>query len=413
MLSAPREHERLSWLLAAAWMALILASIPTARRLQLWVTEHLDRRLFLLATLAVLAGGGIVIARALWPRRRAMGVGQGLCLGATAGLMAWLAWSLRANPEESLHVVEYGILGWLLLRACSHRFRDPAVYLLAGALGAVVGTLDECVQWVIPERYWDYRDLLINGGAVALVQILVGFGLRPPFIRPPWQARTLGRALYALAAWLAILWATTWVTPDRVNRWVRARPALAFLDQSMIEYGYCHRDPEIGAFFSRLTVDELRRQDAERGPAVAAALDRNPGRRGYRVFLDAHPSWSDPFAHELRVHLFRRDVYMKRAGTLRDNPARFREELTVGYFENLIAEKYFSNTLHHSSCVLSEASIALAREQARRDRPFISAVSNHLVTRCSARTLQLGLLAAALAAAGAGRYFSVRGRRTS
>lgn len=411
MLTPPRERERLSWLLVAAWLAVIVASIPTARRLQEWVAAHLDRRLFLVATLGALAGAALLAGRGLWQRRDPLRRGQRIGFTLSAALLAYAAWSLRANPEESLHVVEYGFLGWLLLRACSHRFRDPGVYLLAAALGSLAGTVDEVLQWIVPDRYWDYRDLLINACAASLTLMLVGVGLRPAFIRPPWQPRTLAATCRVAAVWILILWATTWVTPDRVHRWVTDHPGLAFLDQSMIEFGYRHEDPEVGIFFSRLTLEELRRADAERGAAVAAEMDRYPGRRGYDAFLTTHPPWVDTYAHELRVHLYRRDVYLRRAGLHRQDPERFRDELTVGYFEHRLVEKYFGNGLRHSSFGLPAERLALAREQARRDAPYRSPVSAHLVTRWSRGALQSGLGLGLLASVAAGLYFQQRSRR--
>ncbi len=60
-------------------------------------------------------------------------------LSAVGGLFTCLIWSLRANPEEAFHFVQYGVLSILLFRAFSHRLRDPSIYLAAALAGAALG----------------------------------------------------------------------------------------------------------------------------------------------------------------------------------------------------------------------------------------------------------------------------------
>ena len=48
---------------------------------------------------------------------------------------------------------------------------------------------------------------------------------------------------------------------------------LADIEGPMLEYGYLFEDPDIGAFRSRLSPEELERADRERGADVGALLD--------------------------------------------------------------------------------------------------------------------------------------------
>ena len=76
----------------------------------------------------------------------------------------------------------------------------------------------------------------------------------------------------------------------------------------------------MGVFFSRFTREELRSLDGARADEAARRLDefRDPAR--YAEFLRTWTPVSDPFVHEARVHLFRRDQMMARVRELRGTP---------------------------------------------------------------------------------------------
>ncbi len=76
------------------------------------------------------------------------------------------------QPEEAVHFLEYGVLGLLLYRALSFRVLDATVFVAAALVGVIVGTVDEIIQWIVPGRYFDFRDIALNGGASVLVQIV-------------------------------------------------------------------------------------------------------------------------------------------------------------------------------------------------------------------------------------------------
>ncbi len=72
------------------------------------------------------------------------------------------------TPEERIHFVEYGVLGWLVLRALSHRF--PMPFLASVFFVSIVGGGDEFIQWILPNRVGDIRDVLFNtiGGLIGI-----------------------------------------------------------------------------------------------------------------------------------------------------------------------------------------------------------------------------------------------------
>ncbi len=134
---APREKESTAWLGVAAWTAFIYLTIPLARAIQETVRERAGKEVFLWITFLAFAAAAAWILRALFRRRWTARPSQLFVLSAVGGLFTCLIWSLRANPEEAFHFVQYGVLSILLFRAFSHRLRDPSACLAAALAGAL------------------------------------------------------------------------------------------------------------------------------------------------------------------------------------------------------------------------------------------------------------------------------------
>jgi len=89
---------------------------------------------------------------------------------------------LSTYPVERFHLLEYGILAFLWIRALDVRtgWARRSCYALAGVL--LVGFLDEVLQGVLPRRYYENRDILLNAtsGVFGLVSYYLYSGFRGP-----------------------------------------------------------------------------------------------------------------------------------------------------------------------------------------------------------------------------------------
>lgn len=382
-----RDRTPAAWLAVVAWTTAIYLTIPVARVIQGWVDRHLGRTAFLVMVFSAVAVGFIAALRALRHQARQLPWSSLACLGAVAGLFCAGTWHLRANPEEAMHFVQYGVLSLLLYRAFRTRHADAGVYVAAFLLGALIGVVDETMQWLTPRRFFDFRDMGINVAAVALVQVALAFGLRPAGVDPRPRAATLR---------LALRWATTLAlfltgvlsgTPARVA----ATPpswGLHGIDEPLIEYG--HRI-ELGPgqyFVSRLPAATLLLHDQARGAEVGNLLAGFSGDEGYQSFLAQYPPSRDAFAHEMRVHLFRRDRYWKLARAQRADSTRHAELITIAFREQQILERFFRQSLVASGLDWSPEQRARAESRVLAG-PYVSPVSRHLVTRWSERQLRL------------------------
>jgi VanZ family protein len=74
---------------------------------------------------------------------------------------------LMELPEERVHFLEYGVLGFLLIKAGGTRYRQLAFSLV---IVIMASSLDEFIQLILPNRVGDMRDIAMNaaGGMIGL-----------------------------------------------------------------------------------------------------------------------------------------------------------------------------------------------------------------------------------------------------
>ncbi len=381
----PPEKEWVSWSFVALWSLIIFVTIPLARVIQGFVAAQWGRETFTYLVIGVTLVTATVAVKYLKHIRTALTINY-MWLFLVSAVFIGYTIQLRSAPEEAIHFVQYGVLGVLSYRALSHRIQDVSIYFAAAAIGAIVGTIDEAIQWITPGRHWGLRDIWLNFFATALVQIAIAKGLNPALISGKPKASNIRTICRLSAIVLLLLGASLLNTPPRIAWYAEQIPILEFLkthDSVMAEYGYLYVDPAIGTFRSRFSSQELRVMDADRATEAARILDRFHGDRAtYLRFLKEYTPVNDPFVHEARVHLFRRDRFVEEAEEVKLNDRKeYRNRMTVAFRENQIMEKYFKNTLHHSTYVLPPEQVAHLKEYHWPDQHYESAVSLGLFTR--------------------------------
>jgi hypothetical protein len=381
----PREAEWISCSYFVLGSVAIFLTVPFARLIQDWVSDHFGRVAFTYFVVACVVAALLAGIRRVVRQQGRLGVGRSAWLLAVAAAYAgWTIYLGQGSPEEAVHFLEYGALSLLGFRVLSHRCRDQGIHVAATLLCGLVGTADEILQWLIPGRYWDFADVALNASSAALMQTALWRGLPPPFLEKGVARRTL-RLIGDLGAAQALLLALCASnTPPRVAWLARQVPLLRFLassDDMMVEYGYQYADPAIGVFFSRFAPDDLRRADTARGEEAARILDAYRDEARYPEFLERYSPLTDPFVHEARVHLFRRDRFIARAREPAHDLEFQRQHCSVAGRENRILETYFPETLRASSYTLSEETAAFVAAHFDPGMPYESRVSDTLVVR--------------------------------
>ncbi len=160
--------ERRLWLAAGGLLAAIYLTLawvrPISDALRSW---GLLRATMIGAFLAVAAVAGWALARSR-PGWREVAVLAPFAVFYVAVL------ATMERAEEAFHFVEYGALGALIYGALAARRPDylrPALGTVL--LTALAGWADEGIQALLPERYYDLRDVGFNAlaGVIAAVAI--------------------------------------------------------------------------------------------------------------------------------------------------------------------------------------------------------------------------------------------------
>jgi len=379
-----QQSKQMSWLVVLAWTVVIFITIPLARTIQ-----REFERLF--------GSGGYFIAAGIIGvffflfvliyiyRRRKVNISHRL--GWFIALIIASVWLMKfqlQTPAEAIHFFEYGILSFFLFRACSHHVRDWLIYPISVFLLIMIASADEFLQWMMPGRYWDFRDIRLNLLAGMIVQAFIALVVRPSGIKISVEPKSVRRLCYIALFTILVLGLAFSNTPSRVDLYATRVPFLHFLSSNesvMSEFGFRHFDSEIGKFYSRFSMRDLQRIDRERGAAVGETILKYQSFLDYHEFIQTFSSTVDPFLHEMRVHLYRRDHYYDTAWQYQDQDReQFKLNMTVAYRENQLLEKYFPMSLVSSRSVLTEEAYRKVLRFADKQSVYTSPVSDHLVT---------------------------------
>lgn len=254
-----REQLRQSavryWMLTTVYIAIIFLTLSYARTLSNVLTQRWGDDFFSTFTNAALSLAGILIVgyfvrsrHHLFSRLLAM-VAIGLVyvyfLSSDVREMvhAWHAvlgrlgehlatWGMfPITPAEKVHFLEYGLLGLLLCKALSYHIQNKLAYLVALLGVYLVGSMDEGIQWALPNRVGDYRDIWLNLLAGGLAIVLVWLVIRPRIFQRTfeWSALRPVCAMLSLALLLTGIFLQVvngfgrWIfLPDSATRFVSA-----------------------------------------------------------------------------------------------------------------------------------------------------------------------------------------------
>jgi len=393
----PRESARKSWSWVALWVAFIYLTIPLARAVRTYIDDSIGRIWFAYAVIAVVLAGGIFGAVKLWKGIR--GIQWTSMVLLVLIITIYIGWTVHLageSAEEAVHFLFYGVLALLLFRAFSHRVRDVTIYAAVAIGGAIVGTVDEIIQWFVPDRYFDFRDVRLNLSSCLLMVAAIGLCFRPAYITRNVLPRSYLRLLGLGTVFWVLIFFCRVNTPALQASYAKLLPAFSEIlihGEVMTEFGYRYVDTDIGSFKSRLYPPELELQDRERAVDAGQVLDTFHSPHRYKEFLDEYTSAKDPFLHEARVHLFRRDRYRHRLAELEeDDHETAAHYAMIAYRENLIMERYFPHTMSNTMFRLRRDTVSKLRELQDKEAPYESKVSNHVVTRLTVNEVILRML---------------------
>lgn len=166
--------------LTAAYLLCIYTTLSIARP----VAEYLRTAGTLLPTIVLLFGSSTPLAL-IW-RYNVISRKQFFLRISLIIALLYTAFLIPALPEERLHFLTYGLLGWLICwslepasQYITHSSKKNKIilgYLLPCLLVWLAGGIDELIQWWLPVRVFDVRDIIFNAVAGTVGIALFGTG---------------------------------------------------------------------------------------------------------------------------------------------------------------------------------------------------------------------------------------------
>jgi hypothetical protein len=248
----PTPLRAAPFLLAILVSALLVLSAPFVGQMRSVVRREFPGQFVMIVGGVVACGVALALGAAVWrirDRRLARYGAIALALLIAVGYSAANATEFpESNAVERFHFLQYGLITFLFYRAW-RPLADPSVLLLPICAGLIVGTAEEWLQWFIPNRVGEMRDVALN--LVALVSgLLFSLGLSPPggmraVIAPSSRRRIVRMGIAALVSFAAFF--------------------------HVVHLGFEVHDPDIGVFTSRYSRDRLLALQADRAAAWATA----------------------------------------------------------------------------------------------------------------------------------------------
>jgi VanZ family protein len=371
------------WLPVLLCYSVILATVPVARRLQKLVYSTAGPEFFTWFVIISILSGLAVLMYFFIFRLRIKRHSQYAWIFLCAGIVLYNTIRLGTHPEEAIHFLEYGALACFIFTALRRSIPDRTVYFSCLLLVSLAGISDELFQWMMPQRFWDFRDVGLNTLAGALFLTGIWGGIRPDMACRSVKKSSVTVLAVLLTANILVAGLCLLNSPDTVKRYTSAVDSLSWLEKEepMAEYGFKHRDRDAGHFPSRMSVMALRQSDAENGALHGEALMRalTGGSAPDDLVHTYHPH-IDSFIHEFLLHVTRRDESVEGMYRAADHGAAS-DYAFVASRENLILERYFEKTLAHSGLLLpDEVKARLSDFATIPGKEYTSEVGSSLIT---------------------------------
>ncbi|WP_428276748.1 VanZ family protein [Candidatus Palauibacter sp.] len=180
------NRERRLWLWALAVVVAIYTMADLVRTLADALREsgliELTPTMFSAGMLLI---GVMILVQGL--RERSRGVEVGFALGVAA--IAVIGFARGIAAAERSHLIEYAVLALIIHEALVERkargWRVPVPAVLAITVTTAVGVVDECIQFFLPSRTFDWFDIGFD-----LLASVIAVG---PSVGLRWLRRRLGR----------------------------------------------------------------------------------------------------------------------------------------------------------------------------------------------------------------------------
>jgi len=145
------------WTLIIIYVLFIYVSLPFLPSFISVLRNFISKELLNLLSLALSISFFLLLS--VWIYKKNYKANQFLLIISPLLLLTYLSLSLDVWVER-IHFIQYAVLGLLISRAVNVMTLHGIIY--TGCLVTLIGAVDEIIQWFLPNRVGDMRDVFMN-----------------------------------------------------------------------------------------------------------------------------------------------------------------------------------------------------------------------------------------------------------
>ena len=145
------------WVLIVVYVLFIYVSLPFFPAFIKAMSSFISKELLNLLSLVLSISFFLMLS--VWIYKKKYKLNQFILIISPLLLLTYLSLSLDVWVER-IHFVEYAVLGLLISRAVNVRTLYGIIY--TSCLVTLIGAVDEIIQWFLPNRVGDMRDVFMN-----------------------------------------------------------------------------------------------------------------------------------------------------------------------------------------------------------------------------------------------------------
>ena len=145
------------WALIIIYVLFIYVSLPFFPAFISILRGFISKELLNLLSLVLSLSFFLMLS--VWIYKKKYKLNQFILIISPLLILIYLSLSLDVWVER-IHFVEYAVLGLLISRVVNVRILSRIIY--TGCLVTLIGAVDEIIQWFLPNRVGDIRDVFMN-----------------------------------------------------------------------------------------------------------------------------------------------------------------------------------------------------------------------------------------------------------
>ena len=151
------NSKNILWILIIIYVIFIYVSLPFFPIFITTLRGFISKELLNLISLALTISFFLILS--VWIYKKKYETKKFLLIISPLLLLTYLSISLDVWVER-IHFVEYSFLGLLISRTV--KVIHLRVFIYQGFLVTLIGSVDEIIQWFLPNRVGDMRDVFMN-----------------------------------------------------------------------------------------------------------------------------------------------------------------------------------------------------------------------------------------------------------